>query len=101
MRNWRHRAFCLGANPEVFDDPGHTETAKAYCTRCPVTVECLDFALSMTPNPEGTWGGTTLDERNALKRGGHRMSCPGCGGQNVFNDGAGEICIGCGLSWQT
>lgn len=98
MENWWRRAFCFGANPEIFDDPMHVETAKAYCLRCPVTTECLDDAVDK--NDEGVRGGTTYDERMALKRGGRRASCPGCGGKNVFNDGSGEVCLSCGLSWR-
>lgn len=98
MKNWRHRAFCRGANPEIFDDGFDVNTAKAYCLRCPVTVECLDDAVAK--NDEGVRGGTTYDERTALKRGGHRASCPGCGAKNVFNDGSSEVCVGCGLSWR-
>lgn len=99
-KSWRYHAFCFGANPEIFDDPAHTETAKAYCLRCPVSDMCLAEAILLGPSTEGTWGGTTQDERAALKRGGHRVSCPGCGGQSVFNDGSSEICVSCGLSWR-
>lgn len=100
---WRLRAYCLihKVNPEVFEDPAHEETALAICQRCSVHVECLAYALSLKPHPEGVWGRTTYDERRGVKRGGHRASCPGCTGTNVFSDGVGEICVSCGLSWLT
>lgn len=100
MKNWRLRAFCSGANPEIFDDPWHGETAKEYCRRCAVRDECLAYALTQGKNLEGTWGGTTQAERSSLLRGGHRTSCPGCGDQNKYSDGQFEICVSCGLSWQ-
>lgn len=100
-RDWRHRALCRTANPEVFEDPAHEETALAICQRCSVHAQCLEYALSLSPAPEGVWGRTTFDERQRIKRGGHRASCPGCGGSEVFNDGVAEICLSCGISWLT
>lgn len=99
--NWRHQALCRTVNPEVFEDPAHEETALAICQRCSVYVECLDLALSLTPAPDGVWGRTTFDDRQRIKRGGHRVSCPGCGGYDVFSDGSAEICVSCGISWLT
>jgi WhiB family redox-sensing transcriptional regulator len=98
--NWQHKAFCAGANPEIFDDPEQLETARAYCQRCKVKPDCLEFALSF-PEVFGVWAGTTEDERRALKRGGPRRSCPGCSSRHLFTDGCAEICLACGLSWLT
>lgn len=99
--DWRHRAFCRGANSEIFDDPWHTETAKEYCRRCLVTDKCLAFALTLENDLDGTWGGTSKSDRVALKRGGYRVSCPGCLGGSIYNDGSAAICVGCGLTWRT
>jgi WhiB family redox-sensing transcriptional regulator len=96
--HWQLRAFCAGSNPEIFEDPEQAETALAYCVRCPVRGDCLEFALSFA-EVFGVWGGTTDDERRALKRGGIRRSCPGCGGRGIYSDGCCEICTACGLSW--
>ena len=97
---WIKRAFCAGANPDIFDDEASAETARAYCSLCKVQVDCLTFALSF-PDTSGVWGGTTEAERRALKRGGPRASCPGCGNTQLFSDGHSEICVACGLSWLT
>ena len=97
---WQKRALCAGANPEIFEDPDHVETAKAYCSRCRVQPSCLDFALSFS-EVYGIWGGTTDEERRALKRGGERRSCPGCANRTLFSDGYSEVCVSCGLSWLT
>jgi len=46
---WRSRAACLGADPELFFPAAEggpvydaqVAAAKAMCARCPVTAECL------------------------------------------------------------
>lgn len=96
--HWQKKAFCAGANPDIFDDPELLETARAYCRMCRVQPDCLEFALSF-PEVYGVWAGTTEAERRSLKRGGPRASCPGCANQSIFSDGYSEICIACGLSW--
>lgn len=44
------------------------EAAKRICARCPVAVACLDYALSLFPDPDGVWGGTDERERMAIRR---------------------------------
>ena len=97
---WVEKAYCAGANPEIFEEDAHIETALAYCVMCPVRVDCLTFALSL-PEVFGVWGGTTEPERRALKRGGSRASCPGCSNMMLFVDERTEVCVACGLSWLT
>lgn len=78
---WRDQAACDGANPEIFFlgyGPGRglgrlSKTAKArameLCTGCPVTVECLAYALTMPATGDfGIWGGTTEEDRVGLRR---------------------------------
>jgi len=44
--HWRDLAACQGVDIDVFF--GHNAgRAKALCARCPVSAECLDFALTM------------------------------------------------------
>jgi WhiB family transcriptional regulator, redox-sensing transcriptional regulator len=71
---WRKQAACLGHDAEAFFPIGttgqaveHIERAKAVCARCPVTQECLEWALD-TNQDAGIWGGTTEDERRTLRR---------------------------------
>lgn len=40
--------------------------AKAVCAECPLKVECLIFAVRT--GQQGIWGGTTENERKALRR---------------------------------
>jgi WhiB family redox-sensing transcriptional regulator len=72
--DWRDKAACLTADPELFFPVGNTgpavdqiDKAKAVCARCSVTEMCLQYALD-TSQDSGVWGGLSEDERRALKR---------------------------------
>jgi WhiB family transcriptional regulator, redox-sensing transcriptional regulator len=72
--DWRSRATCLGADPELFFPVGTTALAgeqaiqaKAVCAGCPVRRECLDWAL-VTKQDHGVWGGLDEFERRAEHR---------------------------------
>ncbi|ANS62678.1 regulatory protein [Streptomyces lincolnensis] len=74
MENWRDHAACRHEDPDLFFPIGTTgpalvqqEQAKAVCRRCPVREECLEWALD-TGQAIGVWGGTSENERRALKR---------------------------------
>jgi WhiB family redox-sensing transcriptional regulator len=74
LMDWRDRAACLDADPELFFPIGNTgpaiaqiEEAKAVCRTCPVIDTCLKWALE-TGQDAGVWGGLSEDERRALKR---------------------------------
>jgi hypothetical protein len=43
------------------------EAAKAVCATCPVSAECLQWALA-TGQDSGVWGGTSEEERRAMRR---------------------------------
>lgn len=72
-RNWRNRAACRAADPELFQpstESGPTydaqvAEAKAVCAGCPVRQMCLEFALAMLPY--GIAGGLTETERAQLR----------------------------------
>ncbi|GAA2080437.1 hypothetical protein GCM10009840_14850 [Pseudolysinimonas kribbensis] len=72
--DWRDKAACLTADPELFFPVGNTgpavdqiDQAKSVCARCSVTEQCLQYALE-TNQDSGVWGGLSEDERRALKR---------------------------------
>ncbi|MFI1167448.1 WhiB family transcriptional regulator [Streptomyces sp. NPDC020801] len=74
MDNWRDHAACRQEDPDLFFPIGttgpallQTEQAKAVCRRCPVSEQCLEWALN-TDQTIGVWGGTSETERRALKR---------------------------------
>ncbi len=64
MTGWREHALCKEMDPEIFYPPqGQNEAyLKAFCSRCPVQEQCLEFALKMN-DPWGIWGGLTSIER--------------------------------------
>jgi WhiB family transcriptional regulator, redox-sensing transcriptional regulator len=74
---WQFRAACRGEDAALFFGPSHFERreqkevreaqAKLICTRCPVRIECLDYAISIR-EPHGVWGGLNEIERRALIR---------------------------------
>jgi len=39
---------------------------KSYCNDCPVIAECLNYALNV--KVMGIWGGTTLEERDEIRK---------------------------------
>ncbi|MBO4258916.1 WhiB family transcriptional regulator [Streptomyces griseorubiginosus] len=72
--DWRFRAACSEADPELFFPVGNSgpallqmEQARAVCRVCPVTEECQQWALD-SGQDTGVWGGLTEEERRALKR---------------------------------
>jgi WhiB family redox-sensing transcriptional regulator len=74
VMDWRHQATCTTEDPELFFPAGtngpallQVAEAKTVCRRCPVTTECLDYAID-TAQAHGVWGGMSEDERRALIR---------------------------------
>ncbi len=77
--DWRHHALCRDDDPELFFPIGTTgpgevqvEQAKQVCRQCAVMQDCLTWAIE-TGQDAGVWGGTSEDERRALKRRGIRV----------------------------
>ncbi len=78
--DWRHAALCRDEDPELFFPIGtsgpaarQVAEAKIVCRRCSVVDDCLSWALE-TGQDAGVWGGTSEDERRALKRRGVRAA---------------------------
>jgi WhiB family transcriptional regulator, redox-sensing transcriptional regulator len=69
VSDWRTRAACLHADPELFFPEWTTgpaiDRAKQVCGGCPVRARCLDWALSHGA-AFGIWGGRTEAERHAM-----------------------------------
>jgi WhiB family transcriptional regulator, redox-sensing transcriptional regulator len=71
--DWRDRAACLGMDTELFFPVGtggaavaQVSRAKQVCALCLVRIPCLAWALA-NGEDGGVWGGTTEDERRALR----------------------------------
>lgn len=65
---------CATADPELFD-PLESQTdkvraAKSLCFRCPLRVECREWALEH--DEVGIWGGMTETERREVRERGLR-----------------------------
>ena len=74
MIDFRHLAACRDTDPELFFPVGESgparrqiAAAKAVCHRCPVTDECLVWALR-AGHEYGVWGGRDMAERRNLHR---------------------------------
>jgi WhiB family redox-sensing transcriptional regulator len=70
---WMPRGACRGEDPELFfpvtaAGPARTQVfaAKAVCFRCAVRAACMSYALAT--GQAGIWGGTTQEERDAMRR---------------------------------
>lgn len=66
---WMQLAECAFVDPELWyphekGDPGIQ--AKRICRRCPVRIECLQYALD-NDEQHGIWGGKSRQERSKLK----------------------------------
>jgi len=71
--DWRLSAACRGVDTSMFfperGDMRAVKAAKKVCSGCCVKNECLDEALAMpTQTDIGVWGGTTQQERRALRK---------------------------------
>lgn len=72
VAEWRIRAQCNGADPELFfpmrglsGRGGQTRrTIQQYCEQCPVIDECLAEGMQ---ERFGVWGGKTPEERKAIR----------------------------------
>lgn len=74
---WQEDAACRTEDPDLFF-PEHAgarhptsdwryAAAKAVCARCPMTAECLGFALSRNER-FGVWGNTVPADRERMRR---------------------------------
>jgi WhiB family redox-sensing transcriptional regulator len=80
QESWQMKAACRGPESSIFFPPSWSERrdererrearAKAICGACPVSRECLDFALRVR-EPHGIWGGLNEAERRS------RLAQPG------------------------
>ena len=71
---WRSRSICRDTDPDLFFPVGTTgqallqiARAKEVCGECPVSTECLEYALE-TNQDSGIWGGLDEEQRRAIRR---------------------------------
>jgi WhiB family redox-sensing transcriptional regulator len=80
-RNWMPYGACHGADTELFFPIAsagralkQVNSAKTVCGRCQVHADCLSYALETMQH--GIWGGTTGDERAAMRALSRRAPSP-------------------------
>jgi WhiB family redox-sensing transcriptional regulator len=69
---WVDEAACTSTDPDLFfptqgGDTRSAQLAKAICAECPVLAQCLAYAVE-DPSVVGIWGGTTLLDRQRIRR---------------------------------
>jgi WhiB family transcriptional regulator, redox-sensing transcriptional regulator len=71
--DWMSRGACQREDPELFfpiAEKGaalhQVKVAKAVCLGCTVRATCLAYGLET--RQDGIWGGTTWDERYAMRK---------------------------------
>ena len=74
---WMARGACQSEDPELFFPISasgvgldQVNAAKAVCRGCPVRAACLSFGVAT--RQDGIWGGTTSEERSAIRGAGRR-----------------------------
>jgi len=75
--DWRSNAACRADNAVYFFAPNHFERkpekdlregiARALCRACPVTRDCLEYAMRVSET-NGIWGGLNELERSRLHK---------------------------------
>lgn len=71
---WRHSAACRGMDANLFHEEKpynwtkkQLAAAKKVCASCPVSQECLNYAIENKLSL-GVWGGMTYKERLAVRK---------------------------------
>lgn len=75
---WYKQAVCVGVSGDIFFEEGVKRLvieAKTYCYRCPVRIQCLEYAIKAEEH--GIWGGMTSTERRKEIRRRRRMQIRG------------------------
>jgi WhiB family redox-sensing transcriptional regulator len=64
LEPWQDRANCIGTDPEVFFPKigKRSEEAQEVCSHCPVTAQCLEYAIAHNDR-YGVWGGLSEADR--------------------------------------
>jgi hypothetical protein len=111
--DWRTKAACRGYADGYLDpwdaDPSVgvvNNTAKEFCSTCPVKRECLVEGLrSDRLNlgvAYGIWGNTAPKQRRAMVRLRYREGCPVCKAKLIITPEGEEwqACASCGITWR-
>jgi WhiB family redox-sensing transcriptional regulator len=66
---WKQQGLCRDEDPAIFfpSSVEETTTAKEICAACPVSEDCLQFAL-VTRQQYGVWGGKDMERDKIIRR---------------------------------
>ena len=73
VQEWMDDAECVGYNPNWWFTDGlahkkaETQMAMEICNECPVTAQCLNYAMSQRLS-DGIFGGLRAHQRNELHK---------------------------------
>ena len=74
QESWAARGACRQSDPDLFFPVAargpalrQLARAKSVCERCPVRVQCLEYALQ-SGQSFGVWGGASAEERRLMRR---------------------------------
>ena len=68
--SWKAEAACVGRTDKDWYADFVMPDVAAICGRCPVRTDCLMEALGRRLDEDvGIWGGTSVSQRNAIRRG--------------------------------
>ena len=91
MKHWKDLAACKGADSNLFfrERGAPADEALKLCATCPVTAECLEYAITRkNPSAEfGIWGGLMNRQVREYRRKrlrqqqGHEWDCVGSPGE--------------------
>ncbi len=67
---WTEEARCKGADTNIFFPAIEvvTKETRDYCDKCPVSVECLNWATFLKPGTQGILANTTTVERRRIRK---------------------------------
>lgn len=100
---WLSEAACRGMSADLFfpERGESTRESKDACAECPVTAECLDFAL-VGSEKFGVWGGMSERQRRRIrvsrglrKPGGQEVTAHGTQAAYRRHLRNGESCVAC------
>jgi WhiB family redox-sensing transcriptional regulator len=96
LEDWTIHAACPSFDPVIFfPERGQSTTpAKQICVDCPVSKECLDYALK-NHQYYGIWGGLTEGERKQIKKAKRVGVCPSCKLIRLFFEKGAKKCDKC------
>jgi len=94
VATWRDQALCADMDTDIWfeglSSHGRVDKLRAICAQCPVSAQCLEFAVANFI-PWGVWAGTTPRERLNIRKSGNRLGSPtrrplyGCGTSAAYH----------------